>query len=275
MLFLPGSLVSLLTFPGIIVHEASHKFFCDLMGVKVFEVKYFGLGKIGGYVIHEKTTNLKANFFISVGPLLINSLLCVIIAGPAMIALSALGIQSNNYIYVLAWLGLSIGMHAFPSNDDLNNFMDSLRSSAKLTLTYIISWPFVLIIKIANALRVLWFDLIYAVGLAWILPVLFSNNFNGANGLPNLNAIDPQTEINQQAETENYETNPENIYDNRAKPRAEANVNDEEWVEVGPPNTIYININSNPVIDIPAPQPYNFEMAPSDNVNSPAYSPVP
>lgn len=54
MFFIPGELISALTFPGVILHEWAHKLFCKRLGVKVLEVKYFQIGKkVAGYVVHE------------------------------------------------------------------------------------------------------------------------------------------------------------------------------------------------------------------------------
>ena len=36
MFMIPGFLVALVTFPGIICHEIAHKFFCDIAGVPVY-----------------------------------------------------------------------------------------------------------------------------------------------------------------------------------------------------------------------------------------------
>lgn len=36
MFFVPGPVIAAVTFPGVIVHEAAHRFFCDLGGVPVY-----------------------------------------------------------------------------------------------------------------------------------------------------------------------------------------------------------------------------------------------
>jgi hypothetical protein len=40
---IPGFIISLLTFPGVIVHEWAHKIACNLFDVAVFRVVYFKL----------------------------------------------------------------------------------------------------------------------------------------------------------------------------------------------------------------------------------------
>ena len=41
MIIIPGWLIGLVTFPGVIVHEAAHLFFCKLRRVAVFDVCFF------------------------------------------------------------------------------------------------------------------------------------------------------------------------------------------------------------------------------------------
>lgn len=38
VILIPGFIVAMLTFPGIIVHEFAHKLFCSLTGTRVLEV---------------------------------------------------------------------------------------------------------------------------------------------------------------------------------------------------------------------------------------------
>ena len=67
MFFLPGFLISILTFPGVIVHEAAHAFFCRKFEAPILEVKYFRFGNPAGYVIHGDPENFKGqliNFFL-------------------------------------------------------------------------------------------------------------------------------------------------------------------------------------------------------------------
>lgn len=41
MIIIPGFLISLLTFPGVMVHEFAHQLFCRIMRVPVYDVVYF------------------------------------------------------------------------------------------------------------------------------------------------------------------------------------------------------------------------------------------
>ena len=62
MFFIPGQLISLLTFPGVIVHEWAHKLYCNWTGVLVHKVVYFQFANPAGYVLHSEPKNI-ARFF--------------------------------------------------------------------------------------------------------------------------------------------------------------------------------------------------------------------
>src|SRR3954469_6692767 len=120
MIFIPGFLIGLLTFPGVIMHEAAHLLFCRITGLAVFEVKFFQVANPAGYVIHEQTDNFNKTFLVSMGPFFVNTLLCIAFCSAAFLPVWELKID-DFLAYFLYWLGLSIGMHAFPSTVDLNH----------------------------------------------------------------------------------------------------------------------------------------------------------
>lgn len=179
MILIPGILISVMTFPGVIVHEAAHMFFCKLRKVPIFDVKFFQLdAKVGGYVLHGKPENFTSTFLISIGPLIINTLLCLIICLPAAIPIYLFD-DSNIVSIFLTWLGVSIGAHAFPSHQDAENIWDEAKKEAmKGNVLAIISFPLVILIHIANLLRFFWFDVLYGVFIGIILSkMLFQGIF--------------------------------------------------------------------------------------------------
>jgi len=167
---IPGFIISILTFPGVIVHEFAHMLFCKSRGVAVLDVCFFRIGNPCGYVMHEEPKDFASAFFISIGPFIINSLLCMIICFPALIPIRIFSVE-DKVSYVLLWLGISIGMHAFPSTGDAASLLQQAKKSVS---TYhplaIISFPLVILIYIANALRFFWFDYIYGVAIGLGLP---------------------------------------------------------------------------------------------------------
>jgi len=129
MIIIPGFLIALVTFPGVIVHEAAHLFFCKLRRVAVFDVCYFRIGNPSGYVIHEVPDSFTSSFLIAVGPFIINSFLCVLFCFPALVPVRMFN-QPDPLCYFLIWLGISIGMHAFPSTQDAKVLWQQAKKAA-------------------------------------------------------------------------------------------------------------------------------------------------
>lgn len=164
--------MSILTFPGIIVHEFSHMLFCKLRKVAVLDVCYFKVGNPAGYVIHESTSNFTTTFLISMGPFFINTLFCLLICLPAYMPIQFFEL-SHPLSYFLIWLGVSIGMHAIPSNQDANNVYHQARYKIKQgNILAILSFPLVGLIYLFNILRFFWIDLVYGIAIGIGIPYL-------------------------------------------------------------------------------------------------------
>ncbi|MFY9559753.1 MAG: metalloprotease family protein [Terriglobales bacterium] len=171
MFFIPGFVISALTFPGVIVHETAHLFFCKLFRLAVYDVCFFRLGNPAGYVIHEKTDNFRALFFVSMGPFVINTLLCVVFCTAAFLPVWELKVD-DLLAYFFYWLGLSIGMHAFPSTDDLTNIWALAPDLAKKgNPLAIVSLPLVAVLYVLNFARVVWADLGYGIAVGILGPI--------------------------------------------------------------------------------------------------------
>ncbi|MEN6426930.1 MAG: DUF3267 domain-containing protein [Phycisphaerales bacterium] len=171
-MIIPGQVISVATFPGVIVHEAAHMLFCELRGVAVLDVRFFRLGNPAGYVVHEPPGSFTTAFLISFGPFLVNSLLCMLICFPAFLPLRVFGIN-HPFSYVLLWLGVSIGMHAFPSIGDAQSVLAQAKKEASsLNLLAILSYPLVWAVYVANILRFFWLDYLYGIGIGLGLPAL-------------------------------------------------------------------------------------------------------
>ncbi len=172
MFFIPGELISILTFPGIIVHEFAHMLFCKIRNVAVLDACYFRVGNPAGYVVHENTNNFTTTFLVSMGPFLVNTLLCLLICLPAYMPIKFLNIE-HPLSYFLIWLGVSIGMHAIPSNQDANNVYEQAKEKIQdKNVLAILSFPIVGLIYIFNLLRFFWADLIYGVAIGIGIPSL-------------------------------------------------------------------------------------------------------
>jgi hypothetical protein len=148
------------------VHEWAHKKFCNWNGVKVNKVKYFTFGNPAGYVEHEPTVNFKQTFWISIGPLIINSILVIIFSFLAF----RVAVDPRWY-WVFLWLAFSIGMHSFPSNHDMKNISNEILHGGHIL--YYLAFPLIWLIWIANFLRLFWFDAVYSL----VLIILSFNLF--------------------------------------------------------------------------------------------------
>lgn len=174
---IPGWIVAMLTFPGVIVHEVGHMLFCKLRGVAVLDMCFLRTdvqalqgGSPVGYIIHEHPKDFTTTFLISVGPFILNSLLCILICLPALIPVEFFDVK-NPISYVVLWLGISIGMHAFPSTQDAKELWKHAKVAARGgNVLAMISFPLVGLIHVVNLLSVVWADYLYGLAIGLWLP---------------------------------------------------------------------------------------------------------
>lgn len=145
---------------------------CRMRQVAVLDVCFIRFGNPAGYVIHEAPKDFTSNFLISVGPFFINTFLCFVLCFPAFLRYRAFN-MGDPLSLLLLWLGVSIGSHAFPSNQDAASLLAAAKTAVrKMHPLAIISFPLVGLIYIANVLRFFWFDVIYGLGVGLGLPEL-------------------------------------------------------------------------------------------------------
>lgn len=177
-MIIPGFIISVITFPGVIIHELAHQIFCYLCGLKIYEVKYFRLGNPSGYVIHEATDHPGKVFFTSMGPFFINTILGLLIILPASIEVIAFKEYTNIINLLLAWLGFSILMHAFPSTGDAKVMVNEILKNEKVgILPKILAAPFILLVYVGAIGSIFWLDAIYAAAISLLLPNLIVRFF--------------------------------------------------------------------------------------------------
>lgn len=166
-----GRLLAIITFPGVIVHEIAHQFFCKLAKTAVLEVKYFQFGNPAGYVIHEKPQRPYQHLMIGLGPFLFNTVVGALIAFPA--ALQAFTFDAEKpFDFALLWLGLSIAMRAFPSTGDAKSLWKSTMSP-QVGLGYkILIVPVVGLIYLGALGSMFWLDIIYGLLIIMLIPTL-------------------------------------------------------------------------------------------------------
>lgn len=172
-MFIPGILITILTFPGVIVHELAHMIFCRLCRVAVIDVCYFRFGNPAGYVIHESPKNTYNQILIGVGPFFVNTIVGALIAMPAAIPILNFGVDLNaNTLgsYFLIWVGVSIAMHSFPSTGDAKSMWTAIKSKETPILGKIFGAPIVILIYIGALGSIVWLDLIYGMAVVAFIP---------------------------------------------------------------------------------------------------------
>lgn len=171
MFFVPGIVISLLTFPGIIVHEIAHQLFCRWYKVPVFKVVYFQAKNPLGYVVHERAQSRLQTVMISIGPFFLNTFLGALIALPAAMPVFEFN-NAGPLDYFLIYLGVSIAMHAFPSRGDAGNVLAIAQSKETPLWLRVVSYPIVGLIYLCSFGSMFWLDLIYGIGVAVGIPKL-------------------------------------------------------------------------------------------------------
>jgi hypothetical protein len=85
---------------------------------------------------------------------------------------------TNPLILVLAWLGFSILMHAFPSTGDAKVMVERILKNRQVNiLPKILAAPFILLVYAGAIGSIFWLDAIYAVAVAMLLPNLIVQLF--------------------------------------------------------------------------------------------------
>ena len=171
MFFIPGFLITLVTFPGVIVHELAHQLFCRWLKVPVFKVVYFKIGNPAGYVLHEVPNNQFASVLIGIGPFIFNTVIGALIALPAALPVFTFH-TANPLDYVLIYLGVSIAMHAFPSTGDAKTILKALKDGGTPLWVKLLAYPLVGLIYAGSIGSFFWLDLLYGIGVAIGLPNL-------------------------------------------------------------------------------------------------------
>jgi len=169
-MIIPGFIISIATFPGVIVHELAHQLFCRISKVAVIDVCYFRLGNPAGYVQHEIPKKPIQNILIGIGPFLLNTLIGGLIAMPASIQIIKFKDYSNFVYLFLTWLGVSIIMHSFPSIGDAKSIWNTIWRKETNLFVKLIGTPIVGIIFLCSLGSIVWLDLLFAVGVAVFVP---------------------------------------------------------------------------------------------------------
>lgn len=178
-MIIPGILISILTFPGVAVHELAHQIFCWICRIPVYEVKYFQMKNPCGYVLHEPSSNPWKNLLTGLGPFFVNTFSGILITLPAYANVFGYGSNPSPFIrlcsYLLYWLGVSILMHAFPSTGDAKSLITNVLKNKEVNfLAKAVTAPFIGLIYLGALGSMFWLDLAYGISISMLLPQLIS-----------------------------------------------------------------------------------------------------
>ena len=172
MFFIPGFLISIVTFPGVIVHELAHQLFCRWTRTAVIQVCYFQPKNPAGYVVHETPSRPWHHLLIGVGPFILNTVVGGLIALPAAMPFFKFGAATPMNLFLI-WLGVSIAMHAFPSTGDAQSIWGAVVRGKDVSLALrCLAAPVVGFIYLGALGSIMWLDALYGVGVAMLLPNL-------------------------------------------------------------------------------------------------------
>lgn len=173
----------LLGLPGIVIHELAHYYFCLLAGARVHQVVFFSFGYPAGYVVHTAPRRYTAHLVITLGPLLVNSALALVLFAVARLTYDEMAgrvlarVEWLEVVRLVAalWLGLSIALQALPSTGDATSLWQvTLWHWRRRHYWVALGLPVVGLIHAANFLRAVFIDWVYAAILVWLAWLLSS-----------------------------------------------------------------------------------------------------
>lgn len=168
-MIIPGFIISILTFPGVMAHEFAHELFCRLTGTRVMKVCYFRFGNPAGYVVHEAPESVWKHILIGIGPFIVNTALGFL-AGLFAVKKSLFAGELKSAGFFLVWLGLSIAMHSFPSTGDAKSIWRALWCKGAPLSAKLVGTPLVGLIFLGALGSIFWLDLAYGIVVAMALP---------------------------------------------------------------------------------------------------------
>jgi len=161
-----GVVFTTLTFPGVMVREAAHLFFVRWAELAIFEVRFLSLTPPYGYVHHEPSPRFGIALVEILGPFLVNSGLCLLFCSAAYLPIFALQIW-DPLAWGFYWLGLSLGVQAFPACEELKHLWGLAGRAGALA---VVSYPLLALLMGLSALRPV-ADRAFGVALGLLVPI--------------------------------------------------------------------------------------------------------
>ena len=159
---------SLITAPGVVLHELGHAIFCIFSGVRIHRIKLFQFGKIAGFVEHEEPHKFYQAVLVSFGPLILNSLVTLL----AFSQITLIPFNQSSFLHpkilILAWLGIVSGLHAIPSFGDAKTLLSITNTKIWRNPFKILGFPLILLLYFLNLLKRWHIHFLYTAFLIWL-----------------------------------------------------------------------------------------------------------
>lgn len=167
-------IVSLLTFPGIVVHEYAHALACRSLGIRVVKVCYLRLGNPLGYVLHEQPRYAVQHIVVAVAPFFVSTLAAL--AASLLASLFVTTPWAAEYkdivVFTGAWLSFSMALHAFPSSGDGDALWKDVTSSDVSFFAKLLLVPVVGLIRLCQTGAAIWLHALFAIVVVALPPVI-------------------------------------------------------------------------------------------------------
>lgn len=130
-------LLTVVLAPGIASHECAHWLACRLFGVEVTGGRALNPFAGDAYLDHERVESFPADFAIAVAPLALNTVLAVVAF------LLAEPLRGSTAWFVVAWVGATLALSAFPSDSDTNTLLVTVENLPVLArpVGYLLALP--------------------------------------------------------------------------------------------------------------------------------------
>lgn len=166
-IMIPGGVIAMLTFPGVMMHELSHYLMCKLFGVHVSELKLFSIESEHfsleseapiGWVSHAIPDKYYQTVLISTAPIIFNTIIAIVTYHFAL-TLFRIGL----FHYVFLYLGFCCAVNAFPSKGDGEVLWHTANMEISVYRNYFayLTYPLILVIITLHYLSYVWANFIY------------------------------------------------------------------------------------------------------------------
>jgi hypothetical protein len=151
--------------PGVIVHEFAHYLTCKLLRIPVYEVRLFSFGATAGYVEHAVPKSYTKRLLVALAPFVVN----LAVATAAFWTGAQL---TGPVVAVPLAVGVVVVAHSLPSSTDARTLFPH-STLGYLYPLFLLSVPLILALLLANWLRPYGFGVVYTLGVAGGLALVF------------------------------------------------------------------------------------------------------